>query len=169
MKYIAYTIIQLFLYTVAGVSGGGSAEFIADLSRAVRTNIGLPPEITEPPPEPLPKGRKARKEFLRQKKLQKQAPPNPNEIASSLVERHESRLTRVTAKHEKDMFGLWDSEVSVPIGRQAGPVTAVVDDDPGKGTHNKHNLREEFLNCIILTQNNTNSDPLYNAIFKFRG
>lgn len=83
-----------------------SSDFIADLGRAVRRNIGLPEEITEPPPEQEPKGKKARREFRRQKKIAKLAPPSPQQIASSLVQRNESRLTSVTAQHEKELYGL---------------------------------------------------------------
>ncbi len=102
MWYIFSTISDIDLE----VTASDSRDFIADLGRAVRRNIGLPEEITEPPPEQEPKGKKARREFRRQKKLAKLAPPSPQQIASSLVQRNESRLTSVTAQHEKELYGL---------------------------------------------------------------
>lgn len=88
------------------MESSGSSDFVADLGRQVRRNIGLPEDVTEPPPEPEPKGRRAKREWRRLKKLNKQAPPTPNQIAASLVKRNDSRLSSVTAKHEKVLFDL---------------------------------------------------------------
>lgn len=131
------------------VTATDSSDFIADLSRAVRRNIGLPEEITEPPPEQEPKGKKARREFRRQKKLAKLAPPSPQQIASSLVQRNESRLTSVTAQHEKELYGLELPTKEEMMG------TVSKEDDYGTGTNctNFYNFIKKLI-YFIMNENN---------------
>lgn len=115
------------LIATPNVKQTDSNEFILDLAKVVRKSIGLPEEITEEPAEPEPKGKKARREFRKQQKLKRMAPPTSSEITGSLVQRNESRLTSVTAKHERITHGLQlDTNVK-------DPQQSLYFDEEGKG------------------------------------
>ncbi|ODM95166.1 Coiled-coil domain-containing protein 37 [Orchesella cincta] len=135
----------------------GSSDFVADLGRAVRVNIGLPEEFTDPPPEPEPKGRLAKQQARRAKRALERQPPTPNEIAASLVKRTESRLANVTAKHEKIIYDLIPPPASDKKEKVSKDSESVKSDETGKEDEDGYN-EKALLTSLELVPGNEKTD-----------